>query len=421
MFQQSRLVFRPALVVGLAVVAAMTGAVQAADLALPVHRYGFAADASDSFGGADGTPYGDVTFKDGRAVLGNDGSQNSDSAGLFPDPANPDKRPPGAYIDLPDGIISALGTQATFEMWFTWKGATSVGWQRIFDFGSSNGGENTSDGGWKSRYIFLTPLSGDQTLRFGYNKPGPVERRIEGARLANGSQQHVVVTWDDATTTAKLYVGGALVDEDNAVHFALADIADDNNWLGRCQWADPMLTGSYNEFRIYDCVLTQAQIRDNLLKGPDALVQPDDETDTSARPRYENPAARAILSTADARIDKHRKGDASIVLKNENGDRLRDMAVVVEQQSHEFLFGVHMGLDTTYLDPIDECATRLEKTRELMSCVVLPVHWILYEQSQGKPRYEDIERLAKWAKNNGITPIGFPVVWHEALPRWVLS
>ena len=30
-------------------------------------------------------------------------------------------------------------------------------------------------------------------------------------------------------------------------HFALSDMPDVNNWLGRAQWGDPMLAGSFNE------------------------------------------------------------------------------------------------------------------------------------------------------------------------------
>jgi hypothetical protein len=111
-------------------------------------------------------------------------------------------------------------------------------------------------------------------LRFGYNEPGPprVERTIDDARLPDGSEQHIVVTWDDAATTAKLYLNGVLVDQDTAVHFALGAIPDNNNWLGRAQWNDPMLVGSYNEFRIYNYALTQDQITASLDAGPDTVI-----------------------------------------------------------------------------------------------------------------------------------------------------
>ncbi len=239
----------------------------------PVHRYSFTMDASDSVGAAHGTLYGDITFMDGMATLNNDGSQISNASGLFPDPLFPDNSPPGAYIDLPNGIISVLDPAATFEAWITWYGPTGSSWQRIFDFGTSNDGEDYSEGGAAARYIFATPRSGVDTLRFGYNEPGPprVERFINDLRLPDNAEQHVVVVWDGDNTTAQMFLNGKLVDEDNAVHFGLADVPDDNNWLGRAQWPDAMFNGSYNEFRIYDYVLTANEILGNFEAGPDVV------------------------------------------------------------------------------------------------------------------------------------------------------
>jgi hypothetical protein len=112
---------------------------------------------------------------------------------------------PGAYIDLPNGLITALGPNATFETWLTWNGPVGSSWQRVFDFGSSDGGEDTSPTGAASYYVFLTPRSGSDTLRFGYNNPLPtrVERWVEAPRLANGTAQHVTVVWDGDATTAR--------------------------------------------------------------------------------------------------------------------------------------------------------------------------------------------------------------------------
>ena len=46
----------------------------------------------------------------------------------------------GDYVDLPDGIASVLGANATFETWTTWNGPESGWWQRIFDLGTSDEG-----------------------------------------------------------------------------------------------------------------------------------------------------------------------------------------------------------------------------------------------------------------------------------------
>jgi hypothetical protein len=245
----------------------------------PVHRYEFTADATDSVSGADGTIYGNVTFEGGKAVLNNTGNESSAASGLFPDPADPAKAPPGAYIDLPNGMISAIGPQATFEFWTTWDGVAQTQWQRIFDFGTSITGENVSDGrDAESYYLFLTPMSGANTLRFGYwSGVANAELVLDAPRMTPEVEQHIAVVWDELdatadppTPSAKLYVNGVLF-ATNTPNFSLATLLDDNNWLGRSQFVDAMLDGSYTEVRIYDYPLTQSQILGNIIGGPDCL------------------------------------------------------------------------------------------------------------------------------------------------------
>ncbi|HNR97837.1 MAG TPA: hypothetical protein PKX48_04065 [Planctomycetota bacterium] len=238
----------------------------------PVHRYSFAADASDSIGGADGTPYGTVAFTAaGQAALGNTGHQISNAAGVFPDPGDPGKQPPGAYIDLPNGIVSTLGRNATFEAWFTWNGPSSSYWQRIFDFGTSNTGEDWSSGAEVSTYTFLTPLSGGNTMRFGY-RTDTTERWVETAVPPIGAETHVAVVWNGDDTTAQLFVNGKKAAEDTATHVQLDMLVDNNNWLGRSQFPDAMFNGSYNEFRIYDYPLSIPEVLGNFEAGPDTVT-----------------------------------------------------------------------------------------------------------------------------------------------------
>lgn len=230
----------------------------------PVHRYEFSGNADDSAGTADGTLVnntGNSAYADGQLTLGNDGSQSSNGK------AN------GDYVDLPNGIISALGTSGSFESWTTWDGPEGSYWQRIFDFGTSDGGEDVSPGGTNSTYIFATPLGGGGALRFGYREGSAAwEQVIDGTEgpLPLDEQKHVVVTWDGDGDVASLYLDGVLQSE-GQTHFELSDIIDNNNWLGRAQWNDPMLTGSYNEFRIYDYPLSANQVLGNFQAGPDVV------------------------------------------------------------------------------------------------------------------------------------------------------
>ncbi len=164
----------------------------------PLHRYSFTVDATDSTGGADATAYGVVWFENGQAVLDNIGTERSDRNGLSP-PAPP----PGAYLDFPNGILSSLGRSATIEMWTTWNGPLSAVWQRILDFGTSAGGENYPTNGAQQSYMFLTPRSGDSTLRLGIRSGANIpfipyeERNInEMPFLPKGTEQHIAIVWD---------------------------------------------------------------------------------------------------------------------------------------------------------------------------------------------------------------------------------
>jgi hypothetical protein len=109
------------------------------------------------------------------------------------------------YVNLPNCLISSMGTNATIECWTTWSGPVDQAWQRIYDLGSSNGGENISSSSTEHPYIFLTPQSGGN-LVFGYQfSPPRVERRV------NHNQPHPVnvethnlLVWDGENNTVRV-------------------------------------------------------------------------------------------------------------------------------------------------------------------------------------------------------------------------
>jgi hypothetical protein len=69
----------------------------------------------------------------------------------------------------------------------------------------------------------------------------------------------------------KMYLNGVPVAAGTAV-IPLSGIVDTNNWLGRSQFAtDPDFIGSYNEFRIYSGLLSDADVAADYAAGPDAV------------------------------------------------------------------------------------------------------------------------------------------------------
>ena len=191
------------------------------------------------------------------------------------------------YVDLPDDLISGLN-DATFEAWLTWGGGNN--WQRIFDFGNSNGGEDmplivpgtTSSTYSGTTYIFLTANAAsdsnrglDSGIRVAYSLDGVSKEEVcfgsEG--LPKGVPTHVAVVVDSKAQKIALYQDGLLIDKCDLLG-RLSDIDDVNNWLGRSNFtADVDLAASYDEFRIYTAALTPEQIADSFKFGPDAKAE----------------------------------------------------------------------------------------------------------------------------------------------------
>lgn len=220
-----------------------------------IHRYSFSEDAGstvieDSIGDADGELRGTGgTLGGGQLRL--DGTD--------------------AYVNLPNGIISAL-EDATFEVWVTPRMLRT--WERIFDFGNNSNGEDQQGTG--TTFLYLSPQDNIPAVRVGYvtgvvpnldfnNNPPSV--------LPQGEESHVALVINDTLNVAHLYINGRRVASAENQHH-LADLDDVNNWLGRSNWPDPFFTGDFNEFRIYEGALTDAQVAATFAAGPDT-VPPD--------------------------------------------------------------------------------------------------------------------------------------------------
>jgi len=148
-----------------------------------------------------------------------------------------------SYLQLPAAIA---GSNAfTFAAWVHWNGGAN--WQRIFDFGNDT-----------SHYLFLTPNSGNNTLRFAINN-GSGEQIIETRPLASGQWQHVAITLSGGT--AKLYTNGVLAASSSSFTLAPASVQPVKDYLGKSQFAlDPLFNGFLDDVQIADSALSPAQI-----------------------------------------------------------------------------------------------------------------------------------------------------------------
>lgn len=223
-----------------------------ADTVTLKHRYSFneasGTGVDDSVGNADGTVEGTATFGDGKLTL--DGGES--------------------FVNLPNGIISALGNNGTIETWFTYDGGPN--WTRVFDFGTRSDGENGEANGLD--YLFFTPKTAQGFGRFIANFPDGGDTTVLSTPGSTpiGQEFHLAIAYSFTGNTCRVYTNGTLVATGPAPKRLSELTADVNNWLGKSQFpGDSNIAGKYNEFRIYQGAMTPNQVAASYAAGPNTL------------------------------------------------------------------------------------------------------------------------------------------------------
>ena len=204
-----------------------------------------------------------------------------------------------AYLDLPNGILSSRDN-ASIEFWVT--PVASLNFQRIFDFGTSSAGDGLGAAGEWTGLGTTAPNNVTASDEFGltfnvgasinaqrlygrlnYDQAGALNLYVDSALATTLNQRyHYVVTYAKGVGTyassgggrESWYRDGTLV-QTLDLPYALSAINDVNNWIGRSQFsADPLARMTIDEFRLYNHVLTSAEITANVAAGPDSLVTP---------------------------------------------------------------------------------------------------------------------------------------------------
>lgn len=137
----------------------------------------------------------------------------------------------------------------------------------------------------------------------------------------------------------------------------------------------------------------------------------------------------AVAGPIQRNIEKHRQGDATIVVVGQDGKPLANATVEVRQQTHEFLFGCN-------LFALDQLATpELNRKYEaaftnLFNFATVPFYWRELEPQEGQPRFAEgspriwrrppPDRLVKWCRANGVTPKGHALMYvkNMFMPDW---
>jgi fibronectin type 3 domain-containing protein len=152
-----------------------------------------------------------------------------------------------AYVSLPSGLMSTLN-DFTIASWV--KIDASAAWARLFDFGTGS-----------TNYMFLTPLSGSNTIRYAIKVNGSAEQQLNYATpLSTGEWHHIAVTLSG--TTGTLYVDGVAVNTNTGMTYKPSGLGTTTqNYIGKSQFNDPYLNGVVDEFRIYNRALSATEVQ----------------------------------------------------------------------------------------------------------------------------------------------------------------
>ena len=126
-----------------------------------------------------------------------------------------------------------------------------------------------------------------------------------------------------------------------------------------------------------------------------------------------------LLKQAARNIERHRKGDVTLRLRNSDGAQSKPESIEIEQTGHDFLLGC-IAFDLVGRDIHNEDLFK-QRFKDLFNFAVLPFYWGSYERRPGRPRWQDILEVVEWCKANDITVKGHPLVWtHPAgTPKWL--
>jgi endo-1,4-beta-xylanase len=146
------------------------------------------------------------------------------------------------------------------------------------------------------------------------------------------------------------------------------------------------------------------------------LGQGIDERNLPTTPLYydgmdENAAWR---TEAQARIEQHRKGDLNIMVKNQNGEPIKNAVVKIEMQKHEYQFGSF--LSDLILNQTSEADMYRDEVLQLFNCATTPFYmgdgnWGWYHSDQNKQVYKG---MAEWLQEQQLPTKGHVLIW----PSW---
>jgi hypothetical protein len=260
-----------------------------------IHRYSFTTNANDSVGSANGTLVGRATVSGGQLQMNNPDFSPGIGAATNPDPND-------GYLTLPPSILPSSGS-ATIEEWMTIQG--SGFFAESYSFSNSNNDANPPTG-TNGQYLIhaisapqpTSPPGGantggdhiEQTVN-GYSsgqqsdayETTPGLGAVGGGYMDNGDTYFSATVIDGAAGTLSYYlwditegIGGL---QETIPAIPLSSYNFTNAYLGRSPFVvDNALSGSIDEFRVYNDAQSADQIAADFAAGPNVVAVPEPAT-----------------------------------------------------------------------------------------------------------------------------------------------
>lgn len=215
-----------------------------------IHRYSFKdGSVKDSVGKVDASLKGDAKVVDGKVVLVN-GDKTSDDAKL-------------SYIEFASPIIPKSGS-ASLAIWI--QGKENATFARVIDIGASEGGTGIA-------FIYLVQRHEDDQSRAAITAADTGSKTYTtNSRLDDDKPHLAVLVIDGTAKKLRYYVDGKEAAAEDLGDNTLDKVDPKHNWIGRSGFdADPGLSATIDEFRVYDHALTKEEVESLQKAGPEAV------------------------------------------------------------------------------------------------------------------------------------------------------
>ena len=127
-------------------------------------------------------------------------------------------------------------------------------------------------------------------------------------------------------------------------------------------------------------------------------------------------------------IEKYRKGDIKINIKDLNGNVIPNAKIKIKQKNHEFKFGANLFM-LDELETDEKNQLYKDYFKSIFNMATLPFYWSSIEPEKGKLRYDknsekyyrrpSIDLCLEYCEKNGIEPREHALAYEHQFPKWL--